>query len=95
MVKKILLHGFFLVLPFMLYALWFWYQKRRARNSIGNHIHSPRWGDAPLGWLSAAGLVLLVVSMIVMTQIGRYDPGGTYTSPRLGDDGEIIPAETK
>ena len=93
MLRKVLIHGLFLILPFALYWLWLWYQRCRARAAGTGEL--PSWGDAPLGWLSTAGLVLLIISFVVMSQLGRYDPGGTYTPPSLGEDGEIVPAETK
>ena len=93
MLRKIVIHGFFLVLPFALYGVWLLYRRRRAKAAGG--VEAPKWADAPLAWLSMAGLVLLILSFIVMSQLSRFDPGGAYAPPRLGEDGEIIPAETK
>jgi uncharacterized iron-regulated membrane protein len=93
MLRKLVIHGFFLVLPFALYGVWLWVQRRRAK--AAGAVEAPKWADAPLAWLSTVGLVLLILSFIVMSQLGRFEPGGTYTPPRLGEDGEIIPAETK
>ncbi len=93
MLRKILLHGLFFALPFIVYALWFWYERRRAR--LMGTAGAVSWRDAPLVWLTTAGLVLMIISFFAVSQVGRFEPGGTYTAPRLGEDGEVIPAETE
>lgn len=49
-------------LPIALYALYFGYQRWRARR-LGTD--APRWEDSPWFWLIFAGAVLAVVAFLV------------------------------
>ncbi|MBM3517444.1 MAG: hypothetical protein FJX56_06110 [Alphaproteobacteria bacterium] len=90
MLSRVLLHALFFVLPFVLYGLWLWYERRRARAGEGK----PGWRTAPVGWLVIAGLLLVIVSFVGLGIESGFDPSKTYTPPHM-KDGELVPGETR
>ena len=50
------------------------------------------WQSAPIFWLLAAGIGLLLVVMAAIIQVSGGKPGGTYHPPTL-EDGIIKPGK--
>ena len=91
MLKKILLHAAFFAAPFVVYALWVYIDRRIAKSSRAGAALT--WRDAPWTWLTLAGLVLMVASLVVFGQTTGETPG-EYVPPRV-EDGKVIDAEVR
>ena len=61
---KLLRLALLFLAPFILYGGWLAIARRRAKG------HPPGWNDAPLMWLSTAGLVLVIP--VGFACIGRF-----------------------
>jgi len=72
--------------PFILYGGWLMIARRRAKG------HPPGWNDAPLVWLSTAGLVLVIAGLFWTAVQSGEDRDGTYVPARV-IDGELVPGE--
>ena len=90
MALKILRIALLFLAPFVAYALWLAVARRRARAHAGD----ASWSDAPLLWLTAAGLVLVIAGFVFTALISGEEAGGTYIPPRI-IDGELVPAEVR
>ena len=90
MALKILRLVLLFLAPFLAYAIWLAVARRRARAHAGD----PSWTDAPLLWLTAAGLVLVIASFVATALLSGEEAGGTYIPPRV-IDGELVPAEVR
>ncbi len=91
MLKKILLHALFFAAPFAAYALWLFIDRRIAKSRRAGTALA--WRDAPWTWLTIAGLVLMVASLVVLGQTTGELPG-EYVPPRV-EDGKVIDAEVR
>jgi len=81
-----------LVLPTALYLLWMWLGHwlpwgPPEGGRLGETVH---WAALPWVWLAAAGALLLILMLFVVTvHFGTADPG-TYVPPRW-ENGRIVP----
>ena len=91
MLKKILLHALFFAAPFALYALWLFIDRRIANTSRPGAALT--WRDPPWTWLTIAGLVLMIASLVVLGQSTGETPG-EYVPARV-EDGKVIDAEVR
>ena len=91
MLKKILIHALFFAAPFAAYALWLLIDRWIGKSSRGGAALT--WRDAPWAWLTIAGLVLTVVSLVVFGQT-TGEPPGEYVPARV-EDGKVIDAEVR
>jgi hypothetical protein len=71
-------------LPFVIYAAYMISAKRVAPADV--------WQGAPIFWLLAAGIGLLLVTMATLIQFSGGQPGGVYHPPTL-ENGVIKPGE--
>ena len=85
MLRNILYHLVPFLLPFIAYGLYL-YATRRAREK------GQAFDEAPWFWLFAAGLGLLVASLIAVWYFTGDPAGGVYTAPN-GQDGKIVPGK--
>jgi hypothetical protein len=69
-------------LPFLIYAAYMVSVKGVAPKNV--------WQGAPIFWLLAAGVGLMLVVMATIIQVSGGKPGGTYHPPTL-EDGVIKP----
>lgn len=75
-----------LVLPTALYFAWSaWVRRRQQAGEAPPLAHGPWFA------LIIAGFVLLAASLAYTALTHGTPPGGVYQTPRLGDDGRIIP----
>jgi len=75
-----------LALPTVVYFLVRgWMAKRAAR---GAPVDKPDWWDAPWPWLGAAGLALMLATLVALSLMSGTEPGATYRPPEL-QDGEV------
>ena len=91
MLKKILLHALFFAAPFAVYALWVFIQRRIAKSPRGGAQLT--WRDAPWTWLTMAGLVLMIASLVFLGQ-SSGEPPGEYVPPHVVD-GKVIEGEVR
>ncbi len=66
------------LLPIVLYALYFAYQRWRARKKGGD---VPRWEDGPWIWLVFAGALLVIVAFVLFGLLKEGDPNVLYVPP--------------
>jgi hypothetical protein len=79
-----------IVLPTALYFLYAWFVARRAR-AAGVEVDKV---DVPWSWLAAAGVALLLLSLMIEFVYGGYAPGREYTPAHM-EGGKLVPGETK
>ncbi len=90
MVRFLLHYLLPLLAPTVVYILWLWYARRRARKSGDTE---PAFTKGGLFWSIIAGSILLVGSLIVFAVSGGVAPdSGVYQAPRL-EDGKIVGPE--
>lgn len=88
MIFKVLKYAIPLLLPFVLYFLWAFLERRRTAAGGG------RTKDAPWMWLTTAGLALLVVSLFATGLLSGSEPGGAYVPPHV-EDGRVVPGRVE
>lgn len=76
------------LLPFVLYGVWILIARRRA---LG-HENEPNWRDAPLVWLTAAGVVLMLSALFANAILTGEPKGGVYVPPHV-EDGQVVPGQ--
>lgn len=84
MLRIALIDIFLFSLPFLLYAAYMLAVKGLAPADL--------WQGAPVFWLLAAGVGLLLVTMATVIQFSGGQPGGIYHPPSI-EDGVIKPGE--
>ena len=88
MPRAILLYGFLLLLPLMLYAGYLHLIIRMRRTE------GPGWNEAPITWLLIGGLALMAVGMVTTAYLIGEDPKGAY-APAHMEDGKLVPGEVR
>lgn len=87
MILRILYDVALLLLPFVLYALYVTWAKRRQNQS-------PEWRDTPWLILSSVGLLLVIASFIVLG-LSEGDPVGAAYRPARIEDGRLLPPQVE
>ncbi len=82
MLRIALIELLIFALPFLLYAAYVIWIKGTAPASV--------WQGAPILWLFAIAVGLLLVAMLALVQFSGGDREGTYHPPIL-EDGQIKP----
>ena len=85
MLRNILYHLVPFLLPFIAYGMYL-YATRKAREK------GQAFDEAPWFWLFAAGLMLLVVSLIAVWLFTGNPADGVYTAPHV-ENGKIMPGK--
>lgn len=80
-----------LVLPSVLYVIW-WQVSGRRTAAAGGTPSLLREG--PWFWLVLAGLALTAAVLIAVALTHGAGPGGTYIPPRL-EDGRVVPGRVE
>lgn len=88
MIFQVLKYAVPLLLPFFLYFLWTFIEKRRK--AAGGWEAK----DTPWIWLSITGLVLLIGSLLATGLLIGTERGGTYVPPHV-EDGKIVPGRVE
>ena len=88
MIFKVLKYAIPLLLPFVLYYLWVFIERRR--NAAGSWEAK----DTPWIWLSMTGLVLLITSLLGTGLLIVSEPEGTYVPPHI-EGGKIVPGRVE
>jgi len=78
-----------LLLPTAIYVAWLMAMQRSARGSAQGE--GVRWTALPWIWLAAAGVVLLVLVLAIVTVHFGEPETGTYVPPRY-EDGRVVPS---
>ena len=85
---RLLRYALLFLLPFILYGIWMLIARRRARG----HEHEPNWSDAPLVWLTAAGVALMLGALFTTAMLTGVPKGGVYVPPHV-QDGQVVPGQ--
>ena len=88
MIYMILKYAIPLLLPFALYFLWVFIERRR-KAAGGWEVR-----DTPWIWLSMTGLVLLIFSLLGTGLLIGSELGGAYVPPYV-EDGQVIPGHVE
>lgn len=86
MILKLLRIALLFLAPFLLYAGWMALARRFAKSK------GPDWNDAPMTWLTVAGLVLVLVGFVATGLMTGEDASGTYVPPHVVD-GVLVPGQ--
>ena len=87
MIRPLLMEiGLFLA-PFIAYALFLW----ATRLGVLDPEH---WPLRTVAWLTAASLVLVVASFVVLAQLSGAPVGSTYVPARM-EKGRLVPETVK
>ncbi|MBO6757393.1 MAG: hypothetical protein JJ902_13770 [Roseibium sp.] len=82
MFRVILSHLVLFALPFVGYAVWLWLNKKAQT--------SENWKNGPIAWLSLAGVVMVVISLVSLASFQQM-PEGTEYRPSEMRDGVFVP----
>jgi hypothetical protein len=82
MLRVILFNLLLFAVPFAGYAAYVWLRRRAVVGGV--------FDDAPIVWLAAAGLVLVIAGFAVFGVISGSEPDGVYVPPYM-EDGRIVP----
>ena len=85
MLKKLLYTVVPMLVPFVLYGIYWWGVRRRTSQGLS---------DVPWTVLFATGAVLMILSLASLRILSGYETGLDYSPARI-EDGRIVPAETK
>lgn len=75
------------LLPVLVYVLWHWRRRNKARRS-GENL--PRWQDGPWFWALVVSIVLLIV-LLMGIGISSAPNAGTHYQPKRLEDGIVRP----
>lgn len=92
MIRAILFHIIPLLLPFVVYAVYLYFNARAGGDK--------KWGRTSLAISTVTGLVLMAASLIALGLVsGEPSEGTVYVPPRFEDgriiDSQVLPAENK
>lgn len=88
MVRFSVVHLLFLVLPFVVYGLY-WYFVLRHQNEPGAAARETPWVV-----LIVSGVALMVASFIVSAQMSGYGPEQDFVPARY-ENGQLVPGRTE
>lgn len=83
MLRVVLVNFLMFLLPFLIYAA---FMLATGRRKAGEGF----WTDAPVMWLFAMGLGLMLIAVGFLISFGGGEPGGSYVPPHM-EDGVIKP----
>ena len=87
MVRPFLTELVLFVVPFAAYVLFLW----ATREGV---LHPDSWSLKIVGWLTAAALILMIGSFVVIAQFTGAPPNSTYVPAHL-ENGKFVPGTTK
>ncbi len=88
MIRRILIYGLLLALPFILYWAWMAFVRRRQAEAGGV------WNDAPLTWLLISGILLVLATLGATAFMSGSNPDMQYVPPSY-EDGEVVPSRVE
>ena len=82
MLRVILADIILFLLPFLAYGFWLW---------LNNKAHvSEHWRNGPMGWLTLAGIALMVVSFVIFASLKQAPEGAEYRPAHM-ENGVYVP----
>ena len=87
MIRPVLTELALFLAPFVIYALYLW-------GTRADVIHPESWPLPTLAWLTAAALILMAGSFIVLAQWGGDPPNSAYVPAHI-ENGRLVPGTTK
>lgn len=91
MIRVLLMRFWPVFLPLLLYVLWMWRRRVRARK-LGHDV--PPFTEGPLGWVTIVTLLLLIIGFIYWGVIAEPTEDGHYIPPQM-ENGEIMPGHVE
>jgi len=83
MIRVVLVNLLLLLLPTIIYFAYVYLRRQRVPNE-------DIVADAPIFWLLAGGVVLMLVALVILGQWETGDLAGNYVPPRF-EDGQVVP----
>ena len=71
MVRTIIQQLAIFLIPLVLYAIYFYIERQRARRK---GLDGPRWEDSPWFWIILSGLVLTVAAFVLFAVLKDANP---------------------
>lgn len=87
MARLVVLNIFMFLLPFAVYV-GYAYLAHRVRDA------DTFWEEAPIGWLVAAGFVMVLIGITILISFSGGAPTGDYVPP-VYEDGVIRPGRVE
>ena len=87
MIRPVLTELALFLAPFAVYAIYLW-------GTRADVIHPESWPLPTLAWLTAAALLLMAGSFIVLAQWGGEPKNSTYVPAHM-ENGKLVPGITK
>lgn len=92
MIRGILFHVIPLILPFVVYAVYLYFNKRAGGDKT--------WRGKSIAVVTVIGLLLMALSLVVLGSVsGESRDGTVYIPPRFEDgkliDSQVVPAKDK
>lgn len=82
MIRIIFVHLLLFALPFIAYGVWLAVVRRSAS--------AEQWRDAPMLWLTGAGGLIVIISLLALASFEDRNPNAQYT-PMEYRDGKLVP----
>ncbi|MBD8876053.1 MULTISPECIES: DUF6111 family protein [Stappiaceae] len=82
MFRVVLSHMILFLLPFVGYAVWLWIKKKSQT--------SENWKNGPMAWLTLAGVLLVLISLVIFATFQKMPEGTEYRPSRM-ENGVFIP----
>jgi hypothetical protein len=83
---RLLLQFWPITLPLLLYLLWMWLKRRRARRA---GIDIPLWKDGPWHWALVAALLIAIGGFLILGLSASPNRDAVY-HPTQFNDGQLI-----
>jgi hypothetical protein len=87
MIRPVLTELALFLAPFVIYAIYLWATQAGV-------LHPESWPFQRLVWLTAAALLLMAGSFVVLSQWGG-DPKGSQYIPAHMENGKLVPGTIK
>lgn len=85
MIRFLLLRGWLILIPFILYVLWMIYRRRKA---LKYSEKLPGWSEGPLLWTCISACLLFVASLF-WWGLSEKPNSGTHYKPKQLIDGQL------
>lgn len=91
MLRTIIQELLLVLLPTILYGVYFLAMRQRAR--AGGRVQ-PEWEHGNWFWLILSGCVLAIIGLVVVGTTGDSAPDTDYVPPHI-ENGKVVPGRTK
>jgi hypothetical protein len=91
MLRTIFQELLLVLLPTILYGIYFIAMRERARSG---GKPQPEWERGNLFWLILSGCVLAIIGLVIVGSTGNKPPDTDYVPPHI-EGGKVVPGRTR